>query len=139
MNNRACLAAGTKITMSDGTKRNIEDIKVGDWVKSFDEKTGNLKNAEVAKTIKRKDPLVIVNNILRMAPDEVVYLANGKTKTAEKLKVGELLQGENKKEIKIDSINYSNEKVDTYDFTLKDANNFYADGFLVKTPVGLDE
>ena len=32
-----CLAAGTKILMADKTWKNIEDIRLGDWVMGFDE------------------------------------------------------------------------------------------------------
>ena len=36
-----CLLAGTKISMADGSYKPIEDVKVGDLVKSFDEKRIN--------------------------------------------------------------------------------------------------
>lgn len=35
-----CLGKGTRILMSDGTYKNVEDIKQGDKVKSYDEYTG---------------------------------------------------------------------------------------------------
>jgi hypothetical protein len=34
-----CFAAGTKILMSDNTIKNIEDIKVGDYIVAYDENT----------------------------------------------------------------------------------------------------
>lgn len=43
-----CLIAGTKIEMSDGTYRNIEDVRVGDFVKTLlgDRKTTHIWNPE---------------------------------------------------------------------------------------------
>lgn len=46
-----CFPAGTKI---DG--RNIEDIKVGDYVTSFNHKTGQVEQRQVLKTMRRKCP-----------------------------------------------------------------------------------
>ncbi|MFH1409678.1 MAG: Hint domain-containing protein, partial [Nanoarchaeota archaeon] len=43
----SCFSAGTKIAMSDGTEKNIEDVVVGDSVLSFDEKTGIKVSAKV--------------------------------------------------------------------------------------------
>ena len=34
-----CFVAGTKVTMGDGTEKNIEDIGIGDEVKSWNEET----------------------------------------------------------------------------------------------------
>lgn len=47
----SCFLPGTKLDMMDGTKKNIEDVKVGDWIKSYDpphhvliDKYGNTTN-----------------------------------------------------------------------------------------------
>jgi len=42
-----CFPAGTQIDMADGTTKNIEDIKVEDKVKSYDEDTGEIKDDTV--------------------------------------------------------------------------------------------
>ena len=131
---RACLASGTKILMSDGNYKNIEDIKVGDLVTSYNIKTKEHKTAKVDKVIKRKDPLIIINNTLRAAPDEPVFLADGSIKEAVDIKVGDHLINEKGEEVKVNTIEYNEEVVDTYDFTLENGNNFFADGYLVGTP-----
>lgn len=41
-----CLKAGTQILMMDGTTKNIEDIKYGDYVKSWDPLTSSYVNAK---------------------------------------------------------------------------------------------
>ena len=42
-----CFVAGTKITMADGSLKNIEDIVEGDKVLSYDEISGEIVEAEV--------------------------------------------------------------------------------------------
>lgn len=48
INNRTCFAAGTKVDLEGSTKRNIEDVKVGDRVVSQDEQ-GNRSVSTVTK------------------------------------------------------------------------------------------
>ena len=43
----ACFIAGTQITLPDWTTKNIEDVVVGDVVKSFNEETGKQEDKEV--------------------------------------------------------------------------------------------
>ncbi len=42
-----CFPAGTKITMANGSYKNIEDVKVGDFVKSYNEVACLFENREV--------------------------------------------------------------------------------------------
>jgi len=42
-----CFVKGTLITMADGTTKKIEDVKVGDVVKTFDHESGDFSSAEV--------------------------------------------------------------------------------------------
>jgi len=130
----ACLAKGTKILMSDEGHKEIENIQKGDSVKSFDIKTKKFKNTEVIRVIKRKDPIININDLLKTAPDGIVYLANGDTKKAVDLKIGDYLLNENGENVRVDSIKYMEERIDTYDLILKDSENFFADGYLVHTP-----
>lgn len=46
---QTCFAAGTKITMADGTEKNIEDIVVGDIVRGWDSNEDDLADGEVIK------------------------------------------------------------------------------------------
>jgi len=43
-----CFVAGTKISMHDGTMKNIEDIVIGDTVLSWDEKTNEITRGNVS-------------------------------------------------------------------------------------------
>ena len=48
----SCLAAGTMITLADGTKRAVEDLRKGDIVMSFDHVTGKLTTESVIIVVK---------------------------------------------------------------------------------------
>ena len=46
-----CFIAGTKVTMHDGEEKNIEDVVVGDVVKSWNEKTEKIEESTVKSLI----------------------------------------------------------------------------------------
>lgn len=46
-NPTTCFPAGTKVSMADGTNKNIEEVVIGEMVVSYDEKTGENKDAKV--------------------------------------------------------------------------------------------
>lgn len=50
-NEDCCFVAGTKVLMADGTTKNIEDVKVGDNVLSYNESTNEYENNVVLKLI----------------------------------------------------------------------------------------
>ena len=52
--NRCCFLSGTKIAMKDGSEKNIEDVVVGDIIKSFNEKT---KQVEDKKVLEMQSPM----------------------------------------------------------------------------------
>ena len=130
---RACLAVGTKILIADGSYKNIEDIRQGNLVTSFDAATGGRIDASVASIIQRQDPIITINDVLKAAPDEVLYLANGESKQAGSLQIGDQLLGENGQLITVRTITYSAEPVPTYDLILQNGQNFFASGYLVSS------
>ena len=131
----ACLAKGTEITMADESYKNIENIEEGDIIKTFDFEIKGFKLSKVIKIIERKDPIIEINDMLKAAPDEPIYLLDGTIKTAEEIMVGEFIFNENKNGIEVRSVRYSADKIDTYDLILEDSDNFFANGYLVHTPM----
>jgi hypothetical protein len=49
--NTCCFVKGTKITMSDYTTKNIEDVKIGDFVITYNEETKEQEPGEVVKVV----------------------------------------------------------------------------------------
>ncbi|MEU9702615.1 DNRLRE domain-containing protein [Streptomyces sp. NPDC047981] len=58
---------GTKVVMADGTSRNIEDLKAGDYVLASDPETGALQARKVTETITGEGPKDLVT--LTVDPD----------------------------------------------------------------------
>ena len=49
-----CFVAGTKVKMKDSSQKNIEEIKIGDMVMSWNETTKDINNSKVVKLL---DPI----------------------------------------------------------------------------------
>jgi hypothetical protein len=77
----SCFLAGTMISMADGTKKPVEDIRPGDFVMSFDgsknKGRGKLKAARVTKTFQNTAPLIINLRGLKVTPGHVFLNGDG--------------------------------------------------------------
>jgi hypothetical protein len=54
-----CFPAGTKITLADGTQKNIEDLTLSDKLLTYDEITGEKKEGAIGNIVKKKEHLLI--------------------------------------------------------------------------------
>jgi hypothetical protein len=78
-----CFDAGTPVLMADGTYKNIEDIIIGDCVKSYNVYTNKLEESEVLKLhkIKENQNLVVLTfsdgTILHTTMTHPFYTTNG--------------------------------------------------------------
>lgn len=83
-----CSPKNTKVNTPTGYK-NIEDVSVGDTVLSFDGE--KIVNNTVVETYKHSNATEIITleledgKILKLTPDHLVFLTNGKTKPAGEL------------------------------------------------------
>ncbi len=149
----SCFIAGTKVTMSDGSEKSIEDVVVGDEVLSFNEST--LQN-EVKKVIGLKTP--IHNDLVKYefanqtsitsTFDHPFYVGNLELasftpfltnrryeldRDVRQIKAGDMVylsNGVSKTAIK-DIIELDEKDTQTYIITVEDNHNFYANGILV--------
>jgi len=77
-----CFPAGTKILMVDGTEKNIERVREGERVMSFNEVTGNIEPAIVEEKLVRdtKDDFIEIETesgiSLSMTPEHPVFIRN---------------------------------------------------------------
>ena len=150
----SCFIAGTKVTMADGTLKNIENIKVGDIVK------GHKGNNEVIKL----DPTLLGERKLYSFNDNEHYFFTSehpfmteegwksikpeKTKERDGIELYNQLKGELKigdklvtekglieiKEIKSKEIN--DPKMPLYNFNVSNDNSYIADGYVVHNKGG---
>jgi intein/homing endonuclease len=148
-----CFVAGTKVTMVDGSEKNIEDVVIGEEVISFNEST--LQN-EVKKVIGLKTP--IHNDLVKYEfanqtsitstfdhpfyvgdlelASYTPFLTNKRyelNKEVKQIKVSDMVylsNGVSRTAIK-DIIELDEKDTQTYIITVEDNHNFYANGILV--------
>jgi len=143
-----CFAEKTKISVEGGYK-NIEDVKVGDLVWSYNFRTDTKELKEVLQVVSpMHDDIVEIefsNGVVNSNTfDHPYYGSNGKmlshlpekTKewyngVVEQIKVGDFCIDENGDNVEVKSITENLNNIQTYTFFVKDNNNFYANGILV--------
>lgn len=90
-----CFLAGTKVVMADESYKNIEDIVVGDMVKSYDVETERIVDRQVTHVFHHSpeemtDHYLIINDCLRITSNHLVY-SNGEWICAGDLEIGDPL------------------------------------------------
>ena len=153
-----CFIAGTKISMSNGTKKNIEDVRIGDRVLSWDENDNKIKSSIVCRlqqpihndmvNIKFGNEIENVNTF-----DHPYYVKNKGWSsyrpdlTMSRYEIGEIKQIEvgdicyynnngELEEIKIFSIEEKLGKVKTYIIEIENYNTFFANDILTHNKDG---
>ncbi len=100
-----CVSANTQITMSDGTKKTIVELKIGDLIVAFDEQTKEFATTEVCEVMERETDedeqiydLKTKNEHLVITGKHPVF-SNGKWINAEELQLDSqlLINNENQK------------------------------------------
>lgn len=88
----SCFAAGTGVTMADGSTRPIEQISAGDHVLAFDLTAGRAEAAPVTDTFVHPavSDIVLVNGRLTTTTNHP-FFANGRWVRADELRVGDEL------------------------------------------------
>src|SRR3989338_7299961 len=146
----SCFPAGTKILMSDNSYKNIEDVKVGDYVISYDELS---QDKDIGKVLELESPMrdhmcqIIFsdNSILNLTREHPVYTKEGwkainpeETKKENsllntgKLNEGDLVFFSDLVYKQLKRIYCWNETIQTYNLkTIDKFRNFYADDVLV--------
>jgi hypothetical protein len=147
-----CFIAGTKVTMEDGSEKNIEDVVIDDIVLSYNEDS---RCIEPKKVVKLQSPIhddlveyTLTNGTTITSTFDHPYYVNGLQLASHKpnwtnsrydlpstvieIKVGDLLNLVNNEVVEIISIKEL-DRVDTqtYIFSVEGNRNFYANGILV--------
>jgi len=152
VHNRFCFIAGTQITLEGGSKKNIEDIVIGDEVLSFNETSNSI---EPKKVIELKQPMhselikyhLSNSTTLTCTYDHPIYingleLASYKPewtnerynlgREVSQIKVGDMFRLSTYGHTAIKEIEVLPEvDTQTYIFTVEDNHNFYANDILV--------
>ncbi|OQX70900.1 hypothetical protein B6D52_03155 [Candidatus Parcubacteria bacterium 4484_255] len=135
--NPASFIPGTQVLMADGSYRNIEKIKAGDKIVSYDLDNQSFINKEVVATTNGYKDYLLINNKLGITLNQKIYIVNKGFIEAREAKIGDYLLNKCKDLVRIDSIINYHEKVNVYDLILESPHNFFADGYLVHNTGGV--
>ena len=130
----ACFVAGTKIKTPLGLK-NIEELKVGDYVLSYDTSNGTLKEEKILKTfIHETNEYVLIktkNKSVETTKDHPFLTTKGWKKVSE-LHIGDTLITNNGKEQieNMEAIKKAN-IFKVYNLEVEGLHNYIANGFVV--------
>lgn len=125
-----CFVAGTKVLTKDGYK-NIEDIKVGDMVYSYNLDNNERELKKVTGTIISSSidtyTITIENEKIEMTPRHQVYIIDKGWVRAYDLKLGDKVLSADKKVATISDIKYNmyDKKIKTYNLTIEGNSNYY--------------
>ena len=125
-----CFVKGTKVKTENGFK-NIEDIKIGDKVYSYNLNNNSLELKKVLNTIKSNTidtyKVTIGGKTVEMSPKHQIYIIDKGWVRAYNLKVGDKLLDVNGKQITISKIEYKkyDSPIDTYNLTIEGNNNYF--------------
>jgi len=150
----SCFIAGTKVTMADGTLKNIEDVVVGDKVKGHKEENTVIKLDPTLLATRKlysfnnNDHYFFTSEHPFMTEEGWKSIKPEKTKERDGVELYEQLKGELKVgdklvtdkgsiEIKsIESKEMNNPEMPLYNFNVSNDNSYIADGYVVHNKGG---
>lgn len=131
-----CFAAGTLISMADGSSKPIEMINVGDQVKAFDFQGLTIVSANVSKAFSAmRSSYYVLNQTIKVSSDHPFYV-QGRWVNTHDLKIGDKLLGENGAEVDVISKVLVPEEIQVYNMTVDGVHNYFAGGVLVHNKSG---
>ena len=125
-----CFVKGTKVKTENGFK-NIEDIKIGDKVYSYNLNNNSLELKKVLNTIKSNTidtyKVTIGGKTVEMSPKHQLYIIDKGWVRAYDLNVNDKLLDVNGKQVSISKIEYIkyDSPIDTYNLTIEGNNNYF--------------
>jgi hypothetical protein len=131
-----CFVEGTEINYSAEITHKVEEVQLKDKVLSFDENTNQIISSEVTSIIKSiESHYFLINNEVKVTGLHRFYV-QGDWVPVKDLKVGYLLLNVNKQELPIDSIEFIQEEVVVYNFTINKTRTYFANNLLVHNQKG---
>lgn len=139
----SCIKSDSKVSMSDGSTRSIQNMKVGDEIIALDTNTNKTVKAKVEKVLTHKDKTYIIDHIKTDSNDDIEITGNHKVltgsyewKEVKDIKVGEVIytydsNSKSLKETKVISI-IRDESKESVVYNLKTSvGNYFANDILI--------
>lgn len=134
--NLACFVVGTKVKLSDGEDISIEDVIVGDKVKSFviQEDAINFVNSKVVRVYKRSVPIIVqietYDTIITTTPEHPFLTIDHNWIKAEDIEKGMVLKCWDQ-DRKVQQIDIICQPSVVYNLEVENTHTYIADEFLV--------
>ena len=130
-----CFLPGTKISTLNGYK-NIEDVKIGDKILSYNESSEETAVSEVLNTFTHEtDGYLIINEKLKLTGNHPIFL-NGKWARTDFAKLNDYLTDINGSKILIKSIKNIDSDETVYNLEVKSTHTYYAEDIIVHNKGG---
>ena len=151
-----CFLKGTKITLSDGSQKNIEDLSVGEFVLTYQVKgLSNLRKKDKIKImnwsqdsmegtfnqskirnmwVNPTDRYLVINDKLRITNLHIIHVKRDneyKFLPAEKAQTGDLLFTDKGEYEPIKTIQQVNDRTEVYNIGLQKHRTYFAENYLV--------
>lgn len=122
-----CFLSGTPILMGDGTRKAIQDVRIGERVLTRkDQNDSSLKEALVTGTHSVEvDGYLIINGTLRVTPEHKMFV-NGSWTVAGSIQAGDKLVGIQGEEVTVTDIAFVREKVLVHNLTIDTYHTYFA-------------
>jgi len=133
-----CFLGGTKISMADGSYKNIEDIKINDEVRSFDTRKNEVVNSQVYQLFEHPDTCghMIINNNLKLTDNHPMWVpALSQWVDAGDLTIGTKLLHTDGSEILVETIEESDDVTTVYNFEVETYHTYFAENHLVHNKI----
>lgn len=125
-----CFISGTKVWAGNEHK-NIEDLQVSDFVRSYDTEAKELVDVSIAQIFRRKVSTYLLINGIGVTHEHPFY-ANGIWVKAMDLKLGDVLLSEDGKDVFVTEISHVEKDATVYNIhTATEPHNYFAGGVLV--------
>lgn len=131
--NWGCFLRGTKISLSNGNYVAIENVKVGDIVKSYNIEDNEFSSSRVNKIFNSKTNgyYIINDRELMVTQSHKIFINNNKWVYVKDIKVGDIMFKEDGTEVIVKNIEYIENSEDIFNFEVEDFSNYFANGYLV--------
>jgi hypothetical protein len=127
-----CFVKGTLVTMSDGTRKPIEQIQAGDEVRSYNTSWGEFTSGVVSKTMTRQaDGYLNINGIMVTGEHPFWIVNRGEWVKAREIQQSDVLLNDYGGYKVVGFIFRVTLGVDVYNLTVEGEHNYFAGGVLV--------
>ena len=131
-----CFLSGTKVLMADGSEKNIEDIRVGEYVMSRADTDSTLVKAKVTSLHKaQSSDYLIINGGLKVTANHYTFV-NGGWEQAGSIQTNDILLNSENQKIKVFSVEHLVGSKDVYNLEIERYHTYFANGIYVHNQKG---